>query len=439
MSYDYLDRTGVCWLIDIIKSTFDSKRVWYGTCSDTGLARTVSTLSGDFRLEAGNILVVTFTNKWQNVGTLQLTVDTCEMTEVPVSPRTIWEDGNTVMFVYDGSGHLISLDHTPASTSAYGITTLSDSVSGTSKSKAATENAVKTAYDLANTANTAIGNLATVASSGSYVDLSNRPTIPKQNMFYATCNGALSDVYSTFMLDGDFNNLITAISTGEFNDATIAVYFQDVCTINPSAGYGYFRFNEDGGTGYQIELGNDSNLTAPGDFDWSFTIFPGDIVYLVYFSGLGEWYAEFPVSKGVVLYENANENSTPTENFSTISLNYPLNFFKYYEIQYAVYCGDSWYCTTGKIPINKNTILSCNDLGSTYTGSPMVMSRRIDNPLNTDPDAEAGEIYLQDAYCYDFQTSEVVSYTSDIFLKPTKIIGYRADMSSVIDGTEVMY
>lgn len=45
-----------------------------------------------------------------------------------------------------------------ASTSAYGVTKLSDATNSTSTALAATANAVKKAYDLANTANTGLGN-----------------------------------------------------------------------------------------------------------------------------------------------------------------------------------------------------------------------------------------------------------------------------------------
>ena len=45
-----------------------------------------------------------------------------------------------------------------ASTSAYGVTKLSDATNSTSTTLAATANAVKKAYDLANTANTGLTN-----------------------------------------------------------------------------------------------------------------------------------------------------------------------------------------------------------------------------------------------------------------------------------------
>ena len=68
------------------------------------------------------------------------------------APETyLWQAGAVVEFVYDGSYWLIANGST-ATTSYYGLTKLSSSVSSTSTTLAATPYAVKQAYDKANNA-----------------------------------------------------------------------------------------------------------------------------------------------------------------------------------------------------------------------------------------------------------------------------------------------
>ena len=146
-----------------------SKNIWYATCP-TGASTTakiVTTDTGDFTLTTGNMLRVIFTNK-NTASAPTLTVDSKTATSVRVVTGTSgaqyhWQDGEAVDFVYNGT-YFIMVDRAPATTTYYGPTKLSDSTSTTSSVLAATPTAVKSAYDLANTAN----NLATNVNTNSY-------------------------------------------------------------------------------------------------------------------------------------------------------------------------------------------------------------------------------------------------------------------------------
>lgn len=129
-----------------------AKNVWYGTCSTSASIqqKAVTTLSGDFTLDEGNILLVEFASSNSYDGTATLSVDelTAEAIYVNGSPTNDhrWRAGEVVIFVYDGY-HFNLIEQGMATTSYYGITKLSSSTSSTSELIAATPKAVKVAYD----------------------------------------------------------------------------------------------------------------------------------------------------------------------------------------------------------------------------------------------------------------------------------------------------
>ena len=146
-----------------------SKNVWYGTCDEAAnsVTRNVTTTTGDFKLETGNIVCVYFVNA-MSAQSIMLNVDgTGSKTTSSVSTGD-WVAGTVVSFVYDASkGHFKRLNWTKASTSNTGVVKLSSSTSSTSTSMAATPSAVKEAYDLANTAYTlAEGKVASLSNLG---------------------------------------------------------------------------------------------------------------------------------------------------------------------------------------------------------------------------------------------------------------------------------
>lgn len=133
-----------------------SKRnIWYGTCSTSASSspKAITTASGDFSLTAGNMLVVLFSHA-NSLSSASLQVDGgASKSAYPMDGTSDisnrWGSNELVMFAYDGT-KFIMLEQGKASTTAYGITKLNNTVTSTSTSEAATANAVKSAYDLAN-------------------------------------------------------------------------------------------------------------------------------------------------------------------------------------------------------------------------------------------------------------------------------------------------
>lgn len=142
-----------------------SKNTWYGTCdaAANSVTRNVTTTTGDFKLETGNIVCVYFVNA-MSAQSIMLNVDSTGSKSTSSVSTGDWVAGTVVSFVYDASkGQFKRLNWTKASTSNTGVVKLSSSTSSTSTTLAATPSAVKAAYDLANTANTAASEANTAA------------------------------------------------------------------------------------------------------------------------------------------------------------------------------------------------------------------------------------------------------------------------------------
>lgn len=178
-----------------------TKNVWYATCS-TGAstqAKVATTTSNDFALVNGNMVRVLFTNGNSYNGTATLNVDGAGAKNITraggTTTRYYWTAGEVVDFVYNGSTFDMVAKGT-ATTTYYGLTKLSSSTSSTSEALAATPKAVKTAYDLAN---------GKSDFSGSYTDLTDKPTIP-------TDTGDLTNG-AGYLTDSDLVNLIYPIGS----------------------------------------------------------------------------------------------------------------------------------------------------------------------------------------------------------------------------------
>lgn len=135
------------------QDTVTPKTVWYGTCSTAVSTSTkVVTTDSDFTLTEGNILFVTFSNP-NTATSMSLNVNGLGSRPVDNASSTS-SYGYLMCFVYNGARFVMS-DLQSATTSKYGVTKLSSATNSTSTTLAATASAVKSAYDLANTANTA--------------------------------------------------------------------------------------------------------------------------------------------------------------------------------------------------------------------------------------------------------------------------------------------
>lgn len=142
--------------------TFEDKptipKIFYGTSSTSATTRIKDvTTSSDYTLTEGTILIVKFTNgqtyNAKSTSPVQLSVNNNNGVDVASvgttkTTRYYWKSGEVVCFAYDGT-NFIMLENGIASTTYYGVTKLSDSVTSTSTELASTANAVKTAYDLA--------------------------------------------------------------------------------------------------------------------------------------------------------------------------------------------------------------------------------------------------------------------------------------------------
>ena len=131
--------------------TVGNSKTYYGTCNTTAsTAAKVVTCSG-FALETGATIFVKFDEGNTYDGTATLNVNGTgakDITRIGTTKTTqyYWSTGEVVGFTYDGTNYIM-LEKATATTLYYGITKLSDSVSSTSSTKAASSKAVKTAYD----------------------------------------------------------------------------------------------------------------------------------------------------------------------------------------------------------------------------------------------------------------------------------------------------
>lgn len=143
-----------------ISITGATQTVWYGTCSTAvgTSAKEVTTTTGNFVLATGNMVNVLFTYSSTGNSSFTLNVDSTGAKTIKNKTSATtgindWQAGEIVSFIYDGTNFLI-VDGAHATTDDYGYTMLSSSTSSTMETCAATPLAVKTAYDLADTANT---------------------------------------------------------------------------------------------------------------------------------------------------------------------------------------------------------------------------------------------------------------------------------------------
>lgn len=159
------------WFTDLaVHLLSNSVHVYYGTCGDSGstVAKSVTCAGFPTTLVAGTTIRVRFT--YANTASAPtLSVNGSDAYAImkygTTAPDTyMWSAGAVVEFTFDGT-YWIMHQGTLATTTYFGATKLSSSVSSTSTALAATPSAVRDAYNLAAEKATKVIYTATIATS----------------------------------------------------------------------------------------------------------------------------------------------------------------------------------------------------------------------------------------------------------------------------------
>lgn len=143
--------------------------IFYGVCSTAGSTQSKGVEIDDFELYTGVPVLVKFSEAQTYSGQPKLNVSGTGAFNITVRGTTAgfryqWYAGECLLFIYDGTNWL-AVDGASATTTYYGVTKLSSAVNSTSTTLAATPSAVKQAYDLANSKQSALTFDSTPTSS----------------------------------------------------------------------------------------------------------------------------------------------------------------------------------------------------------------------------------------------------------------------------------
>lgn len=193
--------------------------VWYGKTETAGdvVQKEVTTTTGDFVLSTGAVLFVEFTNT-HTASTMSLKIDSGSSgaafsADYTALKPNIVQRGEMACFVYNGNA-FIMVRSQAATTSNYGVTKLSTAINSTSQTEAATPSAVKQAYDLANTANTAVGNVYTKTEIDEKVVDINEAIDAADKVLVVTATAATSDGVEYYTTNYSSAEIISHINNG---------------------------------------------------------------------------------------------------------------------------------------------------------------------------------------------------------------------------------
>ncbi|MCI8336507.1 MAG: hypothetical protein HFI72_05045 [Peptococcaceae bacterium] len=158
---DFVDIADINSNMDVIDEALQGCKTAVGACycvCNTAAAtreKVATVIRGNFKLEAGVAVDVKFSED-NKITMPSLNVNgtgakSIKMYSIIGAESYMWQAGAVVRFVYDGQ-YWQMLNGTQATTTYYGVTKLSSSVSSTAANLAATPLAVKQAYDLADAA-----------------------------------------------------------------------------------------------------------------------------------------------------------------------------------------------------------------------------------------------------------------------------------------------
>lgn len=121
----------------------EEKRIFYATCdTEGGTQEKVCTIEGLTELKIGDIFIITFVNSHTYNGAPTLNINgfgakTIRRTNSANAVRYQWNVGQTLTFVYDGT-YMQTVNNGIATTTYYGLTKLSSSITSTSSGTALT-------------------------------------------------------------------------------------------------------------------------------------------------------------------------------------------------------------------------------------------------------------------------------------------------------------
>lgn len=128
---------------------------YYGTSSTSASTQTKVVTCSGFVLEEGATIDIKFSNKQSYNGAPKLNINSTGAISITNGLKGIWASGDVVRFVYDGTSYnMVSMVF--GGTATYGSVMLSNAIDSTATNLASTPNAVKQAYDLANSKQNAI-------------------------------------------------------------------------------------------------------------------------------------------------------------------------------------------------------------------------------------------------------------------------------------------
>lgn len=219
------------------------KNTWYGTCSTAAATaeKVVTTASGDFKLETGNIVYVLFTYASCTNATLNVDGKGAKNIKIVGNNNVStyhWSPNEVVGLVYDGTYFRV-LDGGIASTTYYGVTKLSSSTSSTSTNAAATPSAVKAAYDLANSKQDPATTLAGYGITDAYSKADQTLT-----MIYDS--GEITEAVNTIVADVDISSYKTIqVVVQNVNDGsnTVSTSGSAILTSQNGTTYQFPMFN----------------------------------------------------------------------------------------------------------------------------------------------------------------------------------------------------
>lgn len=263
-----------------------AQNTWYGVCPTgaTTQAKIVTTTTGDFSLEIGNMVRVKFNNAQTYNGGITLNVDgtgakSAMRNGTTATTQYFYLVGEVVDFVYDGT-YFMAVNEGIASTTYYGVTKLTNSATSTSTTTSATPNAVKIAYDLADsksivsvtqtlTSGTEIGSVTVDGTATTLYAPSGGDTVTVQQTLTSgteiggvTVNGTQTKLYAP---SGGSAEALTDPEIEEAVEEAFPVVAYNVTItltnpINPSS-FGYCDIRNATGTG----MGEQSDMLASID------------------------------------------------------------------------------------------------------------------------------------------------------------------------------